>query len=139
MTRMAGANPKIAAIFGGGDFGMDYDKMNQQAYSSQSDLSQAATAADARAFMTDREAENMVKMAKMEAKAMGSGDGGMGMAGQALGAVGQAAGLFGGGGGGGASFLGTSASPGGAAGVAGIGGGSMVNPFTSGGSYLSLM
>ena len=97
MTRMAGANPKIAAIFGGGDFGMDYDKMNQQAYSSQSDLNQAATAADARAFMADREAENMVKMAKMEAKAMGSGDGGMGMAGQALGAVGQAAGLFGGG------------------------------------------
>ena len=35
MTRMAGANPKIAAIFGGGDFGMDYDKMNQQAYMSQ--------------------------------------------------------------------------------------------------------
>lgn len=97
MTRMAGANPKIAAIFGGGDFGMDYDKMNQQAYSSQSDLNQAATAADARAFMADREAENMVKMAKMEAKAMGSGDGGMGMAGQALGAVGQVAGLFGGG------------------------------------------
>ena len=139
MTRMAGANPKIAAIFGGGDFGMDYDKMNQQAYSSQSDLNRAATAADARAFMADREAENMVKMAKMEAKAMGSGDGGMGMAGQALGAVGQAAGLFGGGGGSGASFLGTAASPGGAAGVAGIGGGSMVNPFTSGGSYLSLM
>ena len=100
MTRMAGANPKIAAIFGGGDFGMDYDKMNQQAYSSQSDLNQAATAADTRAFMADREAENMVKMAKMEAKAMGSGDGGMGMAGQALDVVGQAAGLFGGGGGG---------------------------------------
>ena len=97
MTRMAGANPKIAAIFGGGDFGMDYDKMNQQAYSSQSDLNQAATAADTRAFMTDREAENMVKMAKMEAKAMGSGDGGMGMAGLAVDAVGQAAGLFGGG------------------------------------------
>ena len=94
---MAGANPNFAAIFGGGNFGMDYDKMNQQAYSSQSDLNQAATAADARAFMADREAENMVKMAKMEAKAMGSGDGGMGMAGQALDAVGQAAGLFGGG------------------------------------------
>ena len=101
MTRMAGANPKIAAIFGGGDFGMDYDKMNNQAYSSQSDLSQAATAADARAYMADKEADNIVEMGKLNAEAIkaGAAGGGGGMAGQALGAVGQVAGLFGGGGG----------------------------------------
>ena len=82
MTRMAGANPKIAAIFGGGDFGMDYNKMNNQAYSSQSDLSQAATAADARAYMADKEADNIVEMGKLTAAGIkaGAAGGGGGMA-----------------------------------------------------------
>ena len=119
MTRMAGANPKIASIFGGGDFGMDYNKMNNQAYSAQSDLSQAATAADARAYMADKEADNIVEMGKLTAAGIKAGAaGGGGMASQALGAVGQVAGLFGGGGGGGG------------------GGSNPMNPF--GGNYTSL-
>ena len=99
MTRMAGANPKIAALFGGNNFGMDFGAVNDAAMESRSALSQAATTADARAFMSDKEADNIVEMGKLNAKAIKAGaGGGTGMAGQALGAVGQVAGLFGGGG-----------------------------------------
>ena len=99
---MAGSNPKIAALFGGNDFGMDLGAVNDAAMESRSALSQAATAADARAFMADQEAENIMEMGKLNAAGIKSqAGGGTGMAGQALGAVGQVAGLFGGGGGGG--------------------------------------
>ena len=103
MTRMAGANPKIAAIFGGGDFGMDYDKMNQQAYSAQSALQNAATMADAKAHMADQEADYITESAKYKADAMGaqaSAAQGAQMVGQIGGALSGVAGMFGGGGGG---------------------------------------
>ena len=101
MTQMAGTNPKIAAIFGGSNLGMNVGAMNNAAFQDRSALSQAATAADARAHMAEKEAKNIVKMGKLNAKAIkaGAGGGSGGMAGQALGAVGQVAGLFGGGGG----------------------------------------
>ncbi len=128
MTQMAGTNPKLAAIFGGSNLGMNVGAMNNAAFQDRSALSQAATAADARAFMADKEAENIVEMGKLNAKGIKAGaGGGTGMAGQALGAVDQIAGLFGGGGG--SSFGSSAMSPGGSAGVAGIGGGSMSNPF----------
>jgi len=97
---MAGSNPKIAALFGGNNFGADLGAVNNAAMQDQSALKQAATAADARAFMSDREAENIVEMGKLNAAGIKSqaSAGSTGMAGQALGAVGQVAGLFGGGG-----------------------------------------
>ena len=104
MTRMAGANPKIAAIFGGGDFGMDYDKMNQQAYTAQSELQNAATMADARANMAEQEADYIRESAEYKANAMGaqaSAAGNAQMVGQIGSALSGAAGMFGGGGGGG--------------------------------------
>ena len=102
MTRMAGANPKIAAIFGGGDFGMDYDKMNQQAYTAQAELQNAATMADARANIAEQEADYIEESAKYKANAMGaqaSAAGNAQMVGNIGSALSGAAGLFGGGGG----------------------------------------
>jgi hypothetical protein len=43
MTRMAGSNPKIAAIFGGGDFGLKNDAVNNAAFQDRSALQMAAT------------------------------------------------------------------------------------------------
>ena len=124
---MAGANPKIAAIFGGGDFGMDYDKMNQQAYSSQSALQNAATMADANAYMADQEADYITESAKYKADAMGaqaSAAQGAQMVGQIGGALSGVAGMFGGGGGAGGGGFNTGLNS-----VSQIGGGSMTNPF----------
>ncbi len=100
MTRMAGANPKIAAIFGGGDFGMDYDKMNQQAYMSQTDLQNAATMADARANMAEQEANYIEESAKYKANAIGaqaSAQQNAQMVGTIASGLSGAAGMFGGG------------------------------------------
>ena len=135
---MAGANPKIAAIFGGGNFGMDYGKMGQQAQQSRNDDRMTAMGVDANAAKADIDAEYIKESAPYKAAMMApQQQGGGGGFGDILGSV---AGIVGGlgGGGGGASFLGSAASPGGSAGVAGIGGGGMVNPFTNS-SYLSLM
>ena len=102
MTRMAGANPKIAAIFGGGDFGMDYDKLNQQAYMSQSALQNAATMADAKAYMADQEADYITESGKLRTDALGAQASAAQNA-QMVGTIGSAlsgaAGMFGGGGG----------------------------------------
>ena len=69
MTRMAGANPKLAAIFGGSNLGMNVGAMNNAAFQDRSALSQAATAADANAAIGDAEAKAMVKAAKYGAQA----------------------------------------------------------------------
>ena len=60
MTRMAGANPKISALLSGDGFGMDYGAVNNAAMQDRSALSQAATAADARAYMSDKEADRNI-------------------------------------------------------------------------------
>ena len=103
MTQMAGTNPKIAAIFGGNGFGMDYGKMNNHAFQVQSDLQNAATMADARANIAEQEAEYIKESAKYKANAMGaqaSAAGNAQMVGNIGSALSGAAGLFGGGGGG---------------------------------------
>ena len=127
MTRMAGANPKIAAIFGGSNLGMNVGAMNNAAFQDRSALSQAATAADANAAIGDAEAEAMVKAAKYGAqatKAQGAAAGQASMfGGLTSGITSLAGGLGSMGGGGGAGFNSIAASPGGSAGVAGIGGG----------------
>ena len=69
MTRMAGANPKLAAIFGGSNLGMNTGAMNNAALQDQSALQMAATNADAQAAIGDAEAEAMVKAAKYGAQA----------------------------------------------------------------------
>ena len=69
MTRMAGANPKLASIFSGSNLGMNVGAMNNAAFQDRSALSQAATAADANAAIGDAEAEAMVKAAKYGAQA----------------------------------------------------------------------
>ena len=69
MTRMAGANPKIAAIFGGGDFGLKNDAVNNAAFQDRSALQMAATNADASAAIGEAEAEAMIKAAKYGAAA----------------------------------------------------------------------
>ena len=69
MTRMAGANPKIAAIFGGGDFGLKNDAVNNAAFQDRSALQMAATNADAKAAIGEKEAEAMVEAAKHGAAA----------------------------------------------------------------------
>ncbi len=69
MTRMAGANPKIAAIFGGGDFGLKNDAVNNAAFQDRSALQMAATNADAKAAIGEKEAEAMVEAAEYGAAA----------------------------------------------------------------------
>ncbi len=134
--RFAGANPKIAAIFGENS-GPNFGDMGNQAMQGQGYLQRAATQVDANAAKSDIEADYIRDSAEYKAAAAAPQQSGGGGFGDVLGSV---AGIVGGlgGGGGGASFLGSAASPGGSAGVAGIGGGGMVNPFTNS-SYLSLM
>ena len=56
MTRMAGANPKIAAIFGENS-GPNFGDMGNQAMKGQGYLQRAAMQADANAAKSDIEAE----------------------------------------------------------------------------------
>ena len=113
MTQMAGTNPKIAAIFGGNGFGMDYGKMNNHAFEMQSDLQNAATMADANVNLAEQEAEYIRESAEYGANAIGaqaSAAGNAQMVGQIGSALSGVAGMSGGGGIGG--FAGSVNSPG---------------------------
>jgi hypothetical protein len=102
MTRMAGANPKIAAIFGGGGFGMNVGKMSQQAQKSQNADRMTAMGVDANAAKADIDAEYIKESAPYKAAlqaAQQQGGGGGGGFGDILGSVaGIVGGLSGGGG-----------------------------------------
>ena len=69
MTQMAGTNPKLAAIFGGGNFGLKNDAVNNAALQDRSALQMAATNADASAAIGEKEAEAMIEAAKHGASA----------------------------------------------------------------------
>ena len=132
MTQMAGTNPKLAAIFGGGGFGMKTGAMNNAAFQDRSALQMAATNADAQAAIGEKDAEAMIEAAKYGAaatRAQGAAAGQSAMFGGLSSGISSLAGGFAGMGGG-SSFGSSAMSPGGSAGVAGIGGGSMTNPFS---------
>jgi hypothetical protein len=103
MTQMAGTNPKLAAIFGGGNFNMNYGKMGQQAQENQNADRMTAMGADANAAKADIEAEYIRESAPykaaIQAAQQGGGSSGAGGFGDILGQVAGIAGGLGGGGG----------------------------------------
>ena len=110
MTRMAGANPKIAAIFGGGDYGMDYSKMGRNAFAERNAEGLTAMGVDANAAKAGIQADYIRDSAKykaaMQAPQQSSGGGFGDILGQVAGIAGGLAGGFGGGGGGGGFSIG---------------------------------
>ena len=100
MTRMAGANPKIAAIFGGDNFGMNVGKMSQQAQEKRNADQITAMGVDANAAKADIDAKYIKKSAKYKAAmAAPQQQGGGGGFGDILGSVAGIVGGLGGGGG----------------------------------------
>ena len=129
---MAGANPKIAAIFGGGDFGLKNDAVNNAAFQDRSALQMAATNADAKAAIGEKDAEAMVEAAEYGAaatRAQGAAAGQSAMFGGLSSGISSLAGGFANMGGGNSS---TSTDPFGTGltSVSQIGGGSMTNPYS---------
>jgi len=103
MTRMAGANPKIAAIFGGGDYGMNYSKMGRNAFAERNAEEMTAMGVDANAAKAGIQADYIRDSAEykaaMQAPQQSSGGGFGDILGQVAGIAGGLAGGFGGGGG----------------------------------------
>ena len=96
--RFAGANPKIAAIFGENS-GPNFGDMGNQAMKGQGYLQRAATQADANAAKSDIQAEYIKDSAKYKAAAAAPQQSGGGGFGDILGSVaGIVGGLSGGGG-----------------------------------------
>jgi len=114
MTQMAGTNPKLAAIFGGGNFNMNYGKMGQQAQENQNADRMTAMGVDANAAKADIEAEYIRESAPYKAaiQTAQQGGGGGGGFGDILGQVAGIAGGLAGGGGGVGGFAGSVNTPG---------------------------
>ena len=111
MTQMAGSNPKIAALFGGGDYGMNYSKMGRHAFAERNDEAMTAMGVDANAAKAEIQADYLRDSAKYKAAMQAPQQSGGGGFGDILGSVaGIVGGLSGGGGVGG--FAGSVNTPG---------------------------